>query len=52
MKPRSFRPRSIAATVTCTSGWSECRCSIPSGAAMTAIRLTACAPARFTVSTA
>src|SRR5439155_11436847 len=49
MKPCSFRPRSIAATTTCTSGWSRVIRSIPSGAATIAISRTELAPAVLTV---
>src|SRR5205823_12178972 len=52
MKPCSFRPRSIAATTICTSGWSRVMRSIPSGAAMIAISRTDVAPAFLTVRTA
>ena len=37
MKPCSFRLRSIEATTMRTSGWSAWTCSMPSGAAMSAI---------------
>ena len=33
MNPRSLSPRSIAAQTIVQSGCSDCRCSIPSGAA-------------------